>query len=509
MSSPAAPTALEVDSHKIVVVGGGLAGLAAAIDAYEVAQAQGVSAEIVLLEKMPRLGGNSQKASSGMNALNRDGGDTPELFKHDTMQSGGGYSDEALVQQLVDLSPDALQFLIDKGLDLGKVTQLGGHSQKRTWSPPAGPNVGFQVMSALIKYVKGLPGVVVMESTKLSRVHLNARGAVSGVSIEHVDAASPESAIAAELAAGAVILATGGFGANKELLAKHSPQAAALATTNGPWAQGEGLQIAAEVGASLMHLEHVQIHPTGFVDPSNPDAGTKFLAPEKLRGTGALLLNHAGQRFVNELSTRDVVSTALLAQPDQRAFLVLGPASSDDFGVAALGFYASKGLAVHCESLEKLAEHMRVEAEVLRAELSAYNEAASGATADRFVKTVFPHAVPDSGPFYVAIVTPVVHYTMGGVAVDASARALGAHGQPIPGLFAAGEIERGRYAVAGQRQRRSQRACCLCGGLEDEAHMVAGGVHGANRLGGNSLLECAVYGRIAGRAAVEYIAKQH
>lgn len=132
------------------------------------------------------------------------------------------------------------------------------------------------------------------------------------------------------------------------------------------------------------------------------------------------------------------------------------------------GFYQSKKLVVKHETLEALSEAAGVLADALRATLEQYNAATAGGS-DAFGKTVFPSSFDLGGPFYLARITPVVHYTMGGVAIDARGRVLDQGGKPVPGLYAAGE--------------------------------VSGGVHGANRLGGNSLLECVVFGRAAGSAA--------
>jgi len=170
-----------------------------------------------------------------------------------------------------------------------------------------------------------------------------------------------------------------------------------------------------------------------------------------------------------------VHTSRLRRQPGQTAFLVLGHESAVDFGLKTIEFYAAKGMAAHAEDVAALAAHVNVDVAALREELRVYDDAAAGRKADAHGKTVFPHAVGADGSFYVASVTPVVHYTMGGVAVDSGARVLSEGGVALAGLFGAGE--------------------------------VTGGVHGRNRLGGNSLLECAVYGRIAGRSAVEYVAR--
>mmetsp|Transcript_14460 Transcript_14460/g.31345 ORF Transcript_14460/g.31345 Transcript_14460/m.31345 type:complete len:509 (-) Transcript_14460:702-2228(-) len=464
------PNAAADAVRRIVIVGGGLAGVSAALEAHRHAGEGGNSIEIVLIEKTPRLGGNSAKASSGINALNLPGGDSVELFEKDTLVSGGGLSDVKLVETLVTQSPEAMEFLSGMGLSLSKITQLGGHSVPRSHSNPVGPNVGLAIMQALGRKAQQLPEVRIMEGNKLEGIIMEG-GRVSGVKIS-----STNDNTQSTLRCDALILATGGFAANKTMLQVHNPTAAGLATTNGDWAQGDALSIAEGAGAKLVHLEHVQIHPTGFLDPKDPDSGTKWLCPEKFRGVGSVLINSEGRRFVNELATRDVVSTAMLKQSGQRAFLLLDQEAAEDFGIKTVEFYCSRGLMNKVAGVPELAQHMSVDEAVLSEEIAAYNVAVA-AGKDAFGKKVFKASIHTDTPLYVGVVVPVVHYTMGGVLINSEAQALSAQNeQPIPGLYAAGE--------------------------------VSGGVHGVNRLGGNSLLECAVFGRIAGKAAVEYVLEE-
>jgi flavocytochrome c len=441
----------------LVVVGSGLAGTTAAL----AASSENPSANIIILEKEERTGGNSMKASSGINAVSIENGDSPSTFVEDTLTSGGGLSDPALVQTLINDSREALEWLASMGVDLNGTVQLGGHRTKRTHFPPTGPSVGFAILKALGEVLKETPNIKVITSAKVASL-IKDNEKVTGVRYFNKDG---EEVI---LPADAVVLATGGFGASKELLRKHAPHVVELATTNGAFAQGEGLVLASEVGAALRDLDQVQVHPTGFVDPLDPNSQVKFLAPEKLRGVGGILLNSKGQRFVNELSTRDVVSSAILTLPEQSAYLLLGSKAATAFG-PALGFYASKGLVKKCSNVDEAAEELGASSAELNAELTAYNTKAASAEKDGFGKTVFPSQIDLHDTIYIAHVVPVIHYTMGGAQIDTEGRVLGQDGRPIAGLFAAGE--------------------------------VSGGVHGKNRLGGNSLLECCVFGRRAGKAA--------
>lgn len=445
----------------LVVVGSGLAGTTAAIAASENA-----SIKIVMLEKEERTGGNSIKASSGINAVSFENEDSLGTFAEDTLASGGGLSDLALVQTLVNDSREALEWLASMGVDLNGTVQLGGHSIKRTHFPSTGPSVGFAILKALGEIVVKTPNIKVVTKAKVVSL-MKDNGKVTGV--RYISKNGEEVSVPAD----AVVLASGGFGASKNLLRKHAPHLVKLATTNGQFAQGEGLALASEVGAALIDLDQVQVHPTGFVDPSDPNSQVKFLAPEKLRGVGGILLNSRAQRFVNELSTRDVISSAILKLPEQSAVLLLGSEAAASFG-PALGFYVSKGLVKKFDDVNEAAKNLGVSSGELTAELTAYNRKVASNEEDEFGKSVFPCQIELDENMYIARVVPVIHYTMGGARIDTEGRVLGEDGQPIIGLFGAGE--------------------------------VSGGLHGKNRLGGNSLLECCVFGRRAGKASALAIA---
>jgi flavocytochrome c len=442
----------------LVVVGSGLAGTTAALAASQ----ENKKINIIILEKEERTGGNSMKASSGINAVSFENGDSIGTFAEDTLASGGGLSDPALVQTLVNDSREALEWLASMGVELNGTVQLGGHAAKRTHFPSAGPSVGFAILKALGDIVKQTPNITVVTSAKVISL-LKENGKVTGV--RYISKNGGEEIL---LPADSVVLATGGFGASKDLLRKHAPHLVGLATTNGAFAQGEGLALASQVGAALRDLDQVQVHPTGFVDPLDLNSQVKFLAPEKLRGVGGILLNSIGQRFVNELSTRDVVSSAILKLPEQSAFLLLSSKAAASFG-PALRFYVSKGLVKEFDDVNDAAEELGVSSAELAAEITAYNIRAVSTVNDEFGKSVFPCQIDLHDTIYIARVVPVIHYTMGGARIDTEGRVLGKDGQPIPGLFGAGE--------------------------------VSGGLHGKNRLGGNSLLECCVFGRRAGKAS--------
>jgi len=292
------------------------------------------------------------------------------------------------------------------------------------------------------------------------------------------------------------VLATGGFAndrTNTSLLAKHRPDLVRFPTTNGPWATGDGMKMAMAIGAGSIDMDKVQIHPTGFLDPGELSAPAKTLCGEMMRGVGGVLLTPAGTRFVNELLPRDQVVAAELDSGAKEFVLLLNDPMANEAG-KHIEHYLRKGLMVKLNDATALArwmiansdgadgqtaEQVAARADAADAEavaalqraiegtLATYNAAAVEGV-DEFGKTLFRHTplLPASGPLYAGRIVPVLHYTMGGIRMGADGSVLRDDGSVILGLHAAGE--------------------------------VTGGVHGNNRLGGNSLLDCTVFGSIVG-----------
>eukprot|EP00741_Cyanophora_paradoxa_P002949 tig00000655_g2862.t1 len=496
------------EQYDVIVVGGGFAGLAAALEASD------AGASVAILEKEPKTGGNSAKASSGMNSVGtaaqekRNIPDTKELFTEDTIKSGDGLSDPELVRILAENAKGAIEWLNKMGqnetLKMNDVVLCGGHAVPRTHrseADPSGkpaPNIGFEIVSTLAKRVKERAQLIdTITGAHVVGLLRDDSGAVVGVEFHQhpappapgapaqAPASGEHSGPVLKLKAKAVVLAAGGYAADRAgLLAKYTPDKAKLATTNGAWATGDGVKLAERIGADLIHMDKVQVHPTGLVDPADPTAGTKFLGPEALRGVGGILINHEGKRFVNELGRRDNVTSAIFAhckplavsapkaaggtEPPVVAYLVLSDDGKARYGAGAINFYASKKLFISYPNAKAFAEGAGLPAEALEKALAEYSAAAESGAADAFGRKDRAAAPRPDQPLHVAIMTPSLHYTMGGVRMSPKTELL-AGGKPIPGLYGAGE--------------------------------VTGGVHGENRLAGNSLLECCVFGRIAGREA--------
>jgi flavocytochrome c len=280
---------------------------------------------------------------------------------------------------------------------------------------------------------------------------------------------------------GPVVLATGGYAADfgeGSLLKQHRPDTYGLATTNGSHATGDGQKMVMAIGGNGIDMDKVQVHPTGLVDPKDPGSKWKFLAAEALRGEGGILLNADGDRFCDELGHRDYVSGMMWKEKDKGKFpirLILNSKASNtlDFHTR---HYSGRGLMKKMSGKD-LAKEIGCTPDHLQKTFQTYNAIAEGKQKDPWGKKFFHNMPLDiSDTFHVAVMEPVLHFTMGGIEINDKAQVLNKEGKPFDGLFACGEL--------------------------------AGGVHGANRLGGSSLLGCVVYGRVAGDTASNYLFQQ-
>ncbi|KAL7622721.1 hypothetical protein AAE478_006399 [Parahypoxylon ruwenzoriense] len=474
----------------VIVVGSGLAGLSAA---HETLRA---GAPVHMLDRAPKPGGNSIKASSGINGagtrFQRELGiAADDSFYSDTVRSAGhrfqegpvGIDRKALVELLASRSEKAVDWLVDElGVDLSVVAQLGGHSVARTHRGGGKLPPGAAIVSALLEKLKANPEFSLENSAEVNELLVGGSGddkAVKGVRYRTADGQPHE-------LEGPVVFAAGGFGGDPHgLLSKYRPDLAGMPSTNEERPAPHGLLSA--VGAEFVDMDSVQVHPTGFVDPKDPTSLYKFLAAEALRGEGGILLSgRTGERFINELLTRDIVSDAITALPPSHTLesstirqwditILLDPGACEA-AASHIGFYLWKGL-VQKKKVKELAPEVIASVDKYAAIVASKGEDPLGRKAFGHWRLP-PGEANREEEVCVGTVTPVVHFTMGGVTFDLQARVLrakeGSGLVPIPGLWAAGEI--------------------------------TGGIHGANRLGGSSLLECVVFGRIAGTEAARSLA---
>jgi flavocytochrome c len=456
---------------QVIVVGGGLAGLSAAHTVLE------HGGKVLLLDKNSFMGGNSTKATSGINgALTRTQiklniPDSAEKFYDDTARSARDLIRPPLVKVLTHNSGSAVEWLQDKfALDLSLVSRLGGHSFPRTHRGKEkfpGMTITYALMEKLDDLARSKPDQVqIILKAKVTKLITESDGSVSGVEYQHNGQS--------HTVYGPVVLATGGYAADfapDGLIQKYRPDIMDLPTTNGEHSTGDGIKMVKAIGGNSIDMEKVQVHPTGLVDPNEPDAKVKFLAAEALRGVGGILLTSDGKRFCDELGHRDYVTGEMWKFKKAPYRLILNGAASKEIEWHCK-HYMGRNLMKKYSSGADLAKDMGISVQVLDETFTKYNEGAKN-NSDPFGKKYFhnlPFNVKDE--YYVAIVTPVVHYCMGGLEINHESEVLGPQGA-IKGLFGAGE--------------------------------VCGGVHGANRLGGSSLLGCVVYGRVAGDSAARYL----
>ena len=490
----------------IVIVGAGGAGMTAAIAAVEAGK------DVVIIESQAMVGGNSVRSTGGMNAAdtpNQDENefteaagvektletaasewadhevitalaatvaeqwaeyqanpvgyfDSVELMELDTLIGGHGTNDPALVEALCSNSADAIAWLAEQGIELTSVSSFGGASVKRIHRPVDAEGKTISVGSYMIPLLEAKckeADVAFIMNTTANEILTDADGAAVGVV-----ATDNKTGATVTVNAGAVILATGGFGANLDMVVEYKPDLAGFMTTNAPGAQGQGIDMAVAIGAGTVDMDQIQIHPT-------VEANTAALITEGLRGDGAILVNAEGNRFTDEVGTRDVVSAAEIAQTGSYSWLIIDQAMVDASSV--IQGYIKNGYTFSGETYEELAEAIGVDPAAFAATMEKWNAAVAAGVDEEFGRTSFANPL-DTAPFYAIKVTAGIHHTMGGLTINPQTQVLAGDGTVIDGLYAAGE--------------------------------VTGGVHGGNRLGGNAVADFVVFGRIAGEQAAAYAA---
>lgn len=491
----------------IVVVGAGGAGMVAALQAVD-----NGAGSVIVVEKLSMTGGNTVRSTGGMNAAktpNQDANefgegagvektlnsakenyadnadimalvetveaqyeeykanpegyfDSVELMELDTMVGGKAVNNLELVKTLAENSAASIEWLREsQGADLVQVGQFGGASVKRIHKPVNDEgktvSVGSYLVPILTANCESNEKIQILKDTAATEIIMN-DGAAAGIVVSGKDGEY-------NINAKAVIIASGGFGANNEMVAKYQPTFDGYVTTNAPGIQGDGIVMAEAVGAATVDMEQIQLHPTVY-------QATGALITEGLRGDGAILVNAEGLRFIDEVGTRDVVSAAEFAQTGNCAYLIVDQAMVDKSSVIA--GYINQGMTVQGDTYEEMAEAAGIEPAAFAETMEKWNACVDAGKDEEFGRTSFVTKL-ETAPYYAIQVGPGVHHTMGGLQINTSAEVLDTDGNAIPGLFAAGE--------------------------------VTGGIHGNNRLGGNAVADIVVFGRIAGASAQEYISK--
>ena len=487
----------------VVIVGAGGAGMTAAMTASDAGKS------VIILESQAMVGGNSVRSTGGMNAAKTvyqdenefgEGAgvekmlksaadnyadnefitslaatvaqqwadyqanpvgyfDSVELMELDTMVGGKGINNPELVKTLVEGTAPAIDWLDENGMSLHNVAAFGGASVKRIHRPVNEEGKVVSVGAYLVPLMEKAcqeRGVEFILNTTADTILTDANGQAVGVSGTDKDGNT------VTVNAKAVVLATGGFGANLDMVASYKPELKGFMTTNAPGIQGQGIAMATAIGAATVDMDQIQIHPT-------VEANTSALITEGLRGDGAILVNANGERFTDEVSTRDKVSAAEIAQPGSFSWLIVDQAMADASNV--IQGYITKGYTKQGATYEELAKEIEVDPATFAATMEKWNGCVEAKTDADFGRTSFANPL-NTAPYYAIKVSAGVHHTMGGVVINSSTEVLKEDGSVIPGLFAAGE--------------------------------VTGGVHGANRLGGTAVADFVVFGRIAGASAAAF-----
>lgn len=446
--------------YDVIIVGSGATGLISAIQAAE------LGLKPVVFEKMDKLGGNSTRASSGMNAaetyvqLNHHVVDSFEDFYNDTYIGGGKQNNVELLKYFTSHAGLTIDWLKQHGIELEDLTITGAMNTTRTHRPNSQAPIGAYLVTSFLQIIEKM-GFEVYNNVSVDKITRDDEK-ITGVVISDVNGNQHQ------VAGKAVLLATGGFGANKELIGQYRKDLTIYRTTNQEGATGDGLKLATDVGAALVDMDQIQVHPT--VQQDNDHA---FLIGEAIRGEGAILVNTDGNRFVNELDTRQKVTDAINEQATKHAYLILDAEVVNH--APAVRFYDSIGMVVHGQSVDELANNIDVDADNLAQTIDAWNQAVANHD-DQFGRKTGMDRQLNHPDFMAIHIAPAVHYTMGGIKINHYTQVLNQDDQVINGLFAAGE--------------------------------TSGGLHGNNRIGGNSIAETVVFGRQAGQRIFKYIQEQ-
>lgn len=443
------------DEYDIIIVGAGGAGMSAALQAKEEGK------NPVILEKMPVAGGNTLKASSGMNAsetkFQKEAGitDSNDKFYEETLKGGHNTNDKELLRYYVDNSASAIDWLDSMGIKLNNLTITGGMSEKRTHRPEDGSAVGEYLVHGLLNNIheKEIPIFVNSDVTEI----LEKDSVVDGVKVT-VEGKEKE------VHGKAVVVTTGGYGANPEMLEKEKPELKGYVTTNQEGSTGDGIRMIEKLGGQTVDMDQIQIHPTVQQDKG-------ILIGEAVRGEGAILVNQDGKRFTNEMGTRDNVSAAITALPDKSAYLIFDAGVKER--VKAINFYEKQGFVKSADSIEALAKEIDMDGKTLDTTVQDWNKAVEAKSDTEFSRETGMDNALNKGPYYAIKIAPGIHYTMGGVKINDKTEVLNKDNKPITGLYAAGE--------------------------------VTGGLHGSNRIGGNSVGDIIVFGRQAGEQSAKFV----
>lgn len=394
--------------------------------------------------------------------------DSVEWYTLQTWNAGDKVADLDLVYTMCANSYDTLTWLRNLGWTYySDIRQGAGSLYQRTHSSVDHAGVGF--INALTSGLEDRDAQIVYSTTATELIMEN--GVCVGVLAEDRDGNQ-----ITFHANKNVILATGGFARNTEMLSQYNtsgkwPDLTKITGTNMPGITGDGIRMAEAVGAALRDMDQIQLLQT--TQPGTGNCVYAYVAPKE--AAGYLFFNSEGKRFIGEDGRRDDISLAALAQTDalfymlESADVITDPENTYDLLGVPMTECISAGAIIVGDTLEELCEKIGWDYATVKAEIDAYNaNVDENALTDEYGRALFTTKL-ENGPWYAIPRTPSVHHTMGGVVINTKTQVLDTEGNVIAGLLAAGE--------------------------------VTGGIHGGNRIGGNALVDCITYGRIAGTQA--------
>lgn len=455
-------------SADIIVIGAGGAGFAASITAANLGK------KVILMEKMGILGGDTALSGGEMavpgNWIQQQAGDqdSPELLAQDMLTGGDNIGDPALVEVIANGTYDSAMWLTYEGGVPWEHDLLffGGHSVERSIIPK--DHTGSTMTTRLTTRAKKIKNITILDNMRATDLVADASGKITGVKAESQIDGSQHS-----FTAGAIVLTSGGFGSNIDMRVKYNPDMdSSILSTDSVGATGDGLTMASAIGANLLDMQYIQTYPT-----CDPQTGALLYVDDMRLESLAIMVNKEGDRFVEELGRRDVLSKAITQQTDGIGYMLFNQAGADETDL--LNIHAdeyenleSRGLIVKGDTLDEVCEPFGVDATELQKTVDKWNQFCKDGKDTDFNYRGDLNPI-EGGPYYLNSYKPAVHYTMGGLQIDTVAQVYNTSGAVIPGLFAAGE--------------------------------VAGHKMGDNRLGSCSMADIYTFGRIAGKSAVAYL----